>query len=175
MSNRISIDCFVIISYSSFIDEGNRITMQPNPKSGTLEDPIRSEPSPYSAERKPDDLPPPYIAPVAQPNHSAGPKPLEQTVQPEIPYNPVPAAGAITSPSYKWPRHSINMKCPSCEATIKTQVERSSTAITFLIALLLLLVCFILTCVPFCIPACKRTVHYCPNCNYMLGKRKEFR
>jgi hypothetical protein len=30
-----------------------------------------------------------------------------------------------------------------------------------------------LVCLPFCIPVCKRTTHYCPYCKSVLGVRRE--
>ena len=83
--------------------------------------------------------------------------------------------GEPFSRGYKWPHKSIAVSCPNCGAQIKTRVERTPTILTFAACVLLFICTVILACVPFCIRACKRSIHYCPHCNSVLGVRKAFR
>ncbi|UJR23170.1 hypothetical protein I4U23_026190 [Adineta vaga] len=123
---------------------------------------------------------PPMYAPVAQPTSYTPPVVQQQQQQQQQPSNNNPKSstnnsappGTPFSKGYKWPRKSIDIICPQCGATVLTRVETSITIITVIGAVLLFLCTCILVCLPFCVPACKRSSHYCPYCNSVLGVRK---
>ena len=81
--------------------------------------------------------------------------------------------GTSSMNNNQWPRHPTKVFCPDCNTTVQTKLETYSTIVTMLFAILLFLLCFPLVVLPFCIRSCKRTVHYCPTCNRVLGERKE--
>jgi hypothetical protein len=91
-----------------------------------------------------------------------------------IPANSKGQAAPFTN-GYKWPRKSITLNCPKCGASVKTRVETSPTIVTVIACIILFFATVILSFVPFCIRACKRSTHYCPHCNSILGVRHELR
>jgi hypothetical protein len=64
--------------------------------------------------------------------------------------------------------------CPTCGVIVHTRVETISTIVTIGLAIILLFFCLCLCVIPFLLPFCKRTTHYCPNCHRILGKVDEF-
>ncbi|UJR25755.1 hypothetical protein I4U23_007104 [Adineta vaga] len=77
-------------------------------------------------------------------------------------------------PDHRWPRFSTNAVCPHCGTTSYTRVETASTNLTFALAIVLCLLCCCLFFIPFCLPSCKKTTHYCSNCSAMLGEVDAF-
>ena len=75
---------------------------------------------------------------------------------------------------YRLGRHSTEVVCPNCHTTVRTRAETSSTFITIAIAIFIALFCLCLAIIPLCMSSCKKTVHYCPNCNYIIAKLDEF-
>ncbi|XP_037046421.1 lipopolysaccharide-induced tumor necrosis factor-alpha factor homolog [Bradysia coprophila] len=65
---------------------------------------------------------------------------------------------------------STMVTCPSCRASVRTQVRHESTTKTHLIALLLCVCfCWPCICVPYCVDSCKNANHYCPSCGSFIG------
>ncbi len=69
----------------------------------------------------------------------------------------------------------MTVVCPQCGATVTTRVETAVTVITIIGIILLSIFTCILGVLPLCIPACKRSTHYCPYCNSVLGIRPPLR
>ncbi|CAF1064144.1 unnamed protein product [Adineta ricciae] len=64
--------------------------------------------------------------------------------------------------------------CWNCQKQVVTRVEKKNGLLTWLICGGTCLVgCFFGCClIPFCVDACKDTVHICPNCSNVLGEQK---
>jgi hypothetical protein len=139
-----------------------------NQQSQPIYETAPNQPPPYSIYEQPQPVyqtvpqqPPPYSSFVQQ-------------QQPQNKNNPAPP-GAPLSKGYKWPRHSIPVVCPNCGTSVTTRPETKITIVTIIGAVLLFCFTCILVCLPFCVPACKNTTHYCPHCNSVLGVRHALR
>ncbi|CAF3278949.1 unnamed protein product [Rotaria socialis] len=73
-------------------------------------------------------------------------------------------------PEGKWPRKSISIVCPNCQALAYTQIKVSTTPLTILIGIAQFFFEFSLLFIPICAPPCKQINHYCPNCHSFLGE-----
>uniref|UniRef100_A0A7E4VNU7 LITAF domain-containing protein n=1 Tax=Panagrellus redivivus TaxID=6233 RepID=A0A7E4VNU7_PANRE len=67
-------------------------------------------------------------------------------------------------------RDPVQAVCNACQKDVITEVQFEWGAFTVCMALPFALFC--LCCVPFCIPAFKDAVHYCPHCKGFIGKDK---
>lgn len=83
----------------------------------------------------------------------------------------------LTSGGYphdnEWPRESISVICPQCDALIYTQTTTSITPTTLLIAVAEYFIEFSLFFIPLYLPPFQRLVHYCPKCQAVLGEVSE--
>mmetsp|Transcript_5818 Transcript_5818/g.12937 ORF Transcript_5818/g.12937 Transcript_5818/m.12937 type:complete len:182 (+) Transcript_5818:1465-2010(+) len=72
--------------------------------------------------------------------------------------------------SFFWvDRLPVSMTCPYCQQTMVTRTRDLVDGVT-IIAVIALLCCFWpLFWLPFCIPACKATEHYCTRCNRRIA------
>ncbi|XP_073943348.1 lipopolysaccharide-induced tumor necrosis factor-alpha factor homolog isoform X2 [Choristoneura fumiferana] len=61
--------------------------------------------------------------------------------------------------------------CPFCNASIKTSVQYTSTALTYIAGALWCTACC-LCCIPLCSDSTKNADHYCPSCHRYLGTYK---
>jgi len=60
--------------------------------------------------------------------------------------------------------------CPSCHATVLTNVRYEPNTKTHILALILCcFICWPCVCLPYCMDSCQSGNHYCPNCNAFLG------
>ncbi|KAG4077049.1 hypothetical protein HA402_016036 [Bradysia odoriphaga] len=60
--------------------------------------------------------------------------------------------------------------CPSCRASVRTNVRHDVALKTHLMALLLCCCfCWPCVCVPYCVDSCKDANHFCPACNAFIG------
>ncbi|CAF1293312.1 unnamed protein product [Rotaria sordida] len=85
-----------------------------------------------------------------------------------------PTGPGILPPNQnKWPRKPVGLVCPRCSATVTTRVKTEITIITLLSVVLLCLFICILFWMPLCMSMFKKSIHYCPYCNSVLGVRKE--
>ncbi|CAF1468959.1 unnamed protein product [Adineta ricciae] len=116
-------------------------------------------------------LPPPYETAVYKSSSNSvqleQPKPIDEDVlqsRPPVSFHP----------DYRWPRFSTNAVCPVCGATGHTRAETESTLLTYVIAVILFALCCCLSIIPFCFPSCKKTTHYCSNCNAVLSEVEPF-
>ncbi|XP_050301633.1 lipopolysaccharide-induced tumor necrosis factor-alpha factor homolog [Anthonomus grandis grandis] len=65
---------------------------------------------------------------------------------------------------------STNVICPYCLTNVKTKIKHKSNSKTHLYGFLLCLIGGIICCtIPYCLPQCQTTNHYCPNCKTFLG------
>lgn len=55
--------------------------------------------------------------------------------------------------------------CPNCKHTIHTKTKKETTFLVWIAFLALLIICFPLCWVPFCMNSFKEMVHICPDCN----------
>mmetsp|Transcript_19092 Transcript_19092/g.44483 ORF Transcript_19092/g.44483 Transcript_19092/m.44483 type:complete len:260 (+) Transcript_19092:576-1355(+) len=66
-------------------------------------------------------------------------------------------------------RNPTHMACPHCHETMVTRTRKRLGAVTILWVIALLCICWPLFWLPFLIPACQSTEHYCTRCNRMVG------
>lgn len=71
-------------------------------------------------------------------------------------------------------RHSIEALCPRCSRTVRTRVVTHSSTETILVAIALCYLITLLFFIPFVIPWCQETTHYCPHCNHEIGTVRTF-
>ncbi|XP_055378378.1 lipopolysaccharide-induced tumor necrosis factor-alpha factor homolog [Condylostylus longicornis] len=64
---------------------------------------------------------------------------------------------------------SQTILCPSCHATIQTELRYETSSKTHLMALLLCLLFWPVACIPYCMDSCQSANHYCPNCGAYIG------
>jgi len=69
-------------------------------------------------------------------------------------------------------KNPVQIVCPTCHQQIITQITEETGALTWILAVVLLLTCPCFSCVPFCVKECKDVAHFCPNCKTMLGIKK---
>jgi hypothetical protein len=66
--------------------------------------------------------------------------------------------------------HSVVMRCPECRTDITTLVKMEPSGFTYGISAVMCLIGAVpFCCLPFCIPACNKTVHECPGCGLKLA------
>ncbi|OWR46750.1 Membrane-associated LPS-inducible TNF alpha factor protein [Danaus plexippus plexippus] len=104
------------------------------------------------------ELPPPYTERV-------------DTVQP-VTNQPIVLQTVIIPLTLK--RTPVYVNCPNCNERILTTVQHTNTQKTHMIAGFVcgLTLCCMLCClsaIPYIIPTCKKTEHYCPNCKSYIG------
>ncbi|UJR17496.1 hypothetical protein I4U23_004391 [Adineta vaga] len=68
----------------------------------------------------------------------------------------------------------VQCVCWNCKKQIVTRTEKKNGLVTWLgCGGLILFGCVFGCClIPFCVDACKDTIHMCPNCNTILGEDK---
>ncbi|UJR29089.1 hypothetical protein I4U23_010303 [Adineta vaga] len=73
-------------------------------------------------------------------------------------------------------RNPVAIQCPRCQQQIVTVVQYENGGGTWLIALLICLFGGIFGCclIPFCVPGCQDTIHTCPACQNLIGRRNVF-
>ncbi|XP_066274704.1 LITAF domain-containing protein-like [Branchiostoma lanceolatum] len=123
------------------------------------------------------DVPPPYspyptkeglVDPSPPVQAYTYPQPAAQTIvmtstvqQPLIKINPA-----------SFPVEPVQLQCPHCNATVRTETQMVIGAVTWLVFFLLIvmLVGFLGLCfVPFFVDSTKDVRHTCPNCKNHLG------
>ncbi|KAK0418579.1 hypothetical protein QR680_013652 [Steinernema hermaphroditum] len=74
------------------------------------------------------------------------------------------------SPTNEFP---MTVPCPQCWDLVETKVEFSAGALTYFLAILLIMFGFIcFACIPCCVNVCKDAHHFCPKCHYCFGVYK---
>jgi len=58
----------------------------------------------------------------------------------------------------------ISASCPFCHAEIVTNVKHEPGALTFVACMIIFCVFWPCSFIPFLVPACMDSKHYCPNC-----------
>ncbi|XP_016139744.1 lipopolysaccharide-induced tumor necrosis factor-alpha factor homolog [Sinocyclocheilus grahami] len=59
--------------------------------------------------------------------------------------------------------------CPHCMTDIITEIEYISGLLTWLLfGSLVIFVCWLCCCIPFCVDTCKDVKHTCPNCKNII-------
>jgi len=117
---------------------------------------------------------------MSGPGEPAGHGVPQQQPQPPPPstIDQGPDTVVYQQPTFRYGREPMqDHTCPFCNSLITTKVKKSQGAGAYvgclgiccagLCCLLCLLGCQF---IPFCMEDCKMHVHYCPNCNAMLGK-----
>ena len=66
-------------------------------------------------------------------------------------------------------RHGQHLQCPFCLQLITTRTRDRSDGITIIFVVVLLVLCWPLCWLPFCMPKCKAVHHYCPQCKNKVG------
>lgn len=66
-------------------------------------------------------------------------------------------------------RRPAHILCPYCNEKGMTSVEHVYGATVLCASTTLCLSCWPLTCLPFLVPPCKRTIHRCRRCNKVVG------
>ncbi|KAH9528079.1 lipopolysaccharide-induced tumor necrosis factor-alpha factor homolog [Dermatophagoides farinae] len=68
----------------------------------------------------------------------------------------------------------VQMKCPTCQANIVTEVHYENGLLTYLISGgLCLFGCWLGCClIPCCMDSCKDADHYCPQCRTLIHKTR---
>jgi len=65
------------------------------------------------------------------------------------------------------------IRCPYCQADVRTSVHYEPGAMTHISALLCCLFgCYICCCIPYCVDGCMDACHTCPNCQRNIGVAK---
>ncbi|KAK2185134.1 hypothetical protein NP493_245g00003 [Ridgeia piscesae] len=66
----------------------------------------------------------------------------------------------------------VQTVCPFCQATIITAIEYNVGCLTWLLAVVIVIVGCPLGCclVPFFMDGCKDVVHTCPNCHQQISR-----
>lgn len=81
----------------------------------------------------------------------------------------VQQGGPVVTDTYLG-RDPAGMKCPYCSTQMVTRTRNRVDGITMLAFIILLFIFWPLCWLPFCIPSCKSTDHYCTKCNRKVGK-----
>jgi len=78
-------------------------------------------------------------------------------------------------PGGYWPSWPCQTQCPHCGASVTTRVNTVPGTITWLsCAGLALIGCWLGCCLlPFCIDGLQDQEHFCPNCNRLIGVRRQ--
>ena len=73
-------------------------------------------------------------------------------------------------------RSPTGLKCPHCHRETITIVEEQVGMITISVTILLAIVFWPLCWLPFCVPSCQRTIHYCghDSCRKKVGFTSPF-
>mmetsp|Transcript_19849 Transcript_19849/g.43085 ORF Transcript_19849/g.43085 Transcript_19849/m.43085 type:complete len:158 (-) Transcript_19849:2484-2957(-) len=73
-------------------------------------------------------------------------------------------------------RNPIGLKCPHCHRETITIAEEQIGMVTISMTILLAIVFWPLCWLPFCLPSCKRTLHYCghDSCRKKVGLTAPF-
>mmetsp|Transcript_5819 Transcript_5819/g.12951 ORF Transcript_5819/g.12951 Transcript_5819/m.12951 type:complete len:156 (+) Transcript_5819:1465-1932(+) len=109
--------------------------------------------------------PSPATAPPPPPPPSSTPITTGVTTTTTVTHVPAPAHGGMGGLG----RLPVSMTCPYCQQTMVTRTRDLVDGVT-IIAVIALLCCFWpLFWLPFCIPACKATEHYCTRCNRRIA------
>lgn len=66
-------------------------------------------------------------------------------------------------------RQPFMQNCPNCKQKHMTRANDETDCTTIMYCCLLYLVFWPICWIPFVIADCKRTTHYCSNCNYKVG------
>merc|ERR1712080_117835 len=71
-------------------------------------------------------------------------------------------------------QYSVQAQCFNCKNNISTQIQSSPGFKAWITGLLLCFFgCVFCACIPCCCcPEWQEVTHYCPNCNFVLGKYK---
>nr|XP_027203607.1 lipopolysaccharide-induced tumor necrosis factor-alpha factor homolog [Dermatophagoides pteronyssinus] len=85
--------------------------------------------------------------------------------------DPAPPTVIVTQPIGLDP---VQMKCPSCQANIVTDVHYENGLLTYILSGgLCLLGCWLGCClIPLCVDSCKDVDHYCPLCRTLIHKTR---
>ncbi|XP_078596591.1 LITAF domain-containing protein-like [Branchiostoma floridae x Branchiostoma japonicum] len=125
------------------------------------------------------DAPPPY-SPYPTKEGVADPSPPAQAYtyqQPATQTIVMTTTSPAAQPLIKinpasFPVEPVQLQCPHCNATVRTDTQMVTGAVTWLVCFVLIVmiigligVCF----VPFCVDSTKDVRHTCPNCKNHLG------
>ncbi|XP_070554939.1 LITAF domain-containing protein-like [Ptychodera flava] len=110
------------------------------------------------------NAPPPYPSTA----FAAPPQPVAYTSQPtaiNVMHTPV-----IATPIFR--DIPVRTSCANCRSDIVTRTEFEVGSMVWISCFVAVIFGLWLGCclIPFCIPALKDVVHYCPNCNNVCGK-----
>ena len=65
-----------------------------------------------------------------------------------------------------------NIVCPTCKQNVMTQTIYNNGTLTWLLVVVLCLLCFVCAWVPCVVDGCKDVTHQCPNCHNVVGQYK---
>ncbi|CAH1967943.1 unnamed protein product [Acanthoscelides obtectus] len=81
----------------------------------------------------------------------------------------------ISSDSATLGTDPIYIICPRCRTIVVTNIERTRSHMTHIMALILcVFMCWPCAVLPYCIKSCNYTHHTCPNCRYYFGTYRPF-
>jgi hypothetical protein len=67
-------------------------------------------------------------------------------------------------------RDPVGLKCQYCHEEMVTRPSDQVDAVTIMLVILLVFLFWPLCWIPFCVPGCKKTEHYCSRCNRVVGE-----
>uniref|UniRef100_A0A7S1DE21 LITAF domain-containing protein n=1 Tax=Cyclophora tenuis TaxID=216820 RepID=A0A7S1DE21_CYCTE len=70
-------------------------------------------------------------------------------------------------------RYSTRITCPFCHENVMTRTESHVTKWTIAASIFMIMAFWPLFWLPFCMPVCKATDHYCTRCNRKVGRGSE--
>ena len=72
---------------------------------------------------------------------------------------------------FDYRKESALIQCQFCNTTIRTEIDKQPHGCAYLSCTCLVCIgCFLGCClIPFCLPECNATKHYCPNCKKQVG------
>ncbi|KAJ8724909.1 hypothetical protein PYW07_015867 [Mythimna separata] len=114
---------------------------------------------------QPTSYPTPY--PTAYPAAYPAPYPTAPPQTGQVPPDQMPPVSQVPL----GPEPCV-VTCPTCHATVRSNVQAEPGMQTHIIALLLCLICICCTCIPYLVDACQNVVHRCGNCGAYLGTFK---
>jgi len=72
----------------------------------------------------------------------------------------------------KLPRHSVKVLCPHCNQVVDTKISFENNSLTYGCCILLFCFTCLLWILPICLNTLKDCIHYCPKCNFEIGRNE---